>query len=138
MKVMVIVKASEQSERGLMPTPEQITEMGRYNEELVGAGIMLDGDGLRPSSKGARIDYAADGSTVTDGPFAQPKELVAGYWVWQVKDFDDAVIWARRAPFQAGDQVEIRQFAQPEDFGEAFTPEMQQQEEDLRARIEGN
>lgn len=134
MKVMVIVKASEESERGVMPTSEELNAMGKFNEELVSAGIMLDGDGLRPSSKGVRINYSADGNTVTDGPFAETKELVAGYWVWQVKDMGEAIEWARRAPFQPDDAVEIRQFMQPEDFGDALTPEMRQQEEELRAR----
>lgn len=137
MKVMVIVKASEESEKGVMPTPEQLNEMGKYNEELVNAGIMLDGDGLRPSSKGARLEFTVDGSTVIDGPFAETKELIAGYWVWQVKDMDEAIEWARRIPFKDG-SVEVRQFSTPEDFGDAFTPEMQQQEEELRARSENS
>lgn len=137
MKIMVIVKASEASENGEMPTSDELNEMGKFNEELVGAGIMLDGDGLRPSSKGARVDFEAGKPSVTDGPFAETKELVAGYWVWQVKDMDEALEWARKIPFVDG-SVEIRQFSTPEDFGEALTPELQAKEEELRARSENN
>jgi hypothetical protein len=138
MKVMVIVKASEQSEAGEMPSQELLGAMGAYNEELVEAGIMLDGDGLRASSHGVRVNFAGDGShTVTDGPFAETKELVAGYWVWQVKSMDEALEWARRMPNPADGQegsVEIRPFVTPEDFGEALTPELQQKEQELRDR----
>jgi len=137
MKIMVIVKASEASENGEMPTSDELNEMGKFNEELVSAGIMLDGDGLRPSSKGARVDFEAGKPSVTDGPFAETKELVAGYWVWQVKDMDEALEWARKIPFVDG-SVEIRQFSTPEDFGEALTPELQAKEEELRARSENN
>ena len=142
MKVMVIVKANEQSEAGEMPSEEMLTAMGAYNEELVSAGIMLDGDGLRPSSHGVRIDFAGDGSrSVTDGPFAETKELVGGYWVWQVKSMDEALEWAKRMPNPAGGQegsVEIRPFVTMEDFGDALTPELAAQEQELRDRTAGN
>ncbi len=138
MKVMVIVKATEKSEAGVMPSTELLTAMGAYNEELVNAGIMLDGDGLRPSSDGVRINFHGDGSnTVVDGPFAETKELLAGYWVWNVKSFDEALEWAKRIPNPAdGDEgtVEIRPFFTAEDFGEEFTPELRAQEEELRNR----
>ena len=137
MKVMVLVKASEESEAGVMPSETLLTEMGAFNEELVNAGVMLDGDGLRPSTKGARVNFAAGKASVTEGPFAETKELIAGYWVWQVKDMDEAIGWARRIPFE-NDSVEIRQFARPEDFGEALTPELQAREEELRRRTESN
>lgn len=138
MKVMVIVKATEQSEAGVMPSTEMLTAMGAYNEELVNAGIMLDGDGLHPSSKGVRVHFNGDGSnTVVDGPFAETKELLAGYWVWNVKTFDEAVEWAKRIPnLVDGEEssVELRPFFTTEDFGEEFTPELRAQEEELRNR----
>jgi hypothetical protein len=137
MRVMVIVKASEESEAGAMPTEQQLTEMGNFNEELVNAGVMLAGEGLLPSSRGARIDYSPSGSTVTDGPFAETKELVAGFWILQVKSLEEAIEWLKRAPFQDG-QVEIRPVAEAEDFGEEFTPELREQEARLRARSEAN
>lgn len=138
MKVMVLVKANEDSENGVMPTTEELSEMGKYNEELVSAGVMLDGDGLRPTSHGARVAFSSDGSSeVIDGPFAETKELLAGYWVWQVKSMDEAIEWARRIPFKEG-AVEVRPFFTAEDFGEEFTPELQDQEADLRARSENN
>lgn len=133
MRYMVIVKASEESERGELPTTEQLAEMGAFNEELVKAGVMLDGDGLAPSSQGARIRYDEDGkTTVIDGPFAETKELVAGYWVLQVSSREEAIEWMRKAPFR-GAEVEVRRFHEAEDFGEALTPELRQQEERLRA-----
>jgi hypothetical protein len=137
MKVMVLVKATEDSENGVMPSEQLLKEMGDFNEELVSAGIMLDGDGLRPSSQAARIEFTPEGTTVTDGPFAETKELVAGYWVWQVKSMEEAIEWVRRVPNPDRDmgQIEIRQFFSPEDFGEAFTPELQEQEQTLRDRI---
>ncbi|CAN5673953.1 YciI family protein [soil metagenome] len=133
MKVMVLVKANEDSENMVMPSTELLTEMGNYNEELVKAGIMLDGDGLRPSSQGVRVRFSGAERTVIDGPFAETKELLAGYWVWQVKSMDEAIEWLKRAPFDGGTEIEIRPFFEAADFGEAFTPELQEQEERLRA-----
>lgn len=133
MKVMVLVKANEDSENMVMPSTELLTAMGNYNEELVKAGIMLDGDGLRPSSQGVRVRFSGTERTVIDGPFAETKELLAGYWVWQVKSMDEAVEWLKRAPFDGGTEIEIRPFFEAADFGEAFTPELREQEERLRA-----
>ena len=135
MRFMVIVKATEASERGEMPSTEMLEAMGAYNEELVKAGIMLDGDGLRPSSYGARLQFDKDGNaTVLDGPFTETKELVSGYWVWEVSSREEAIEWARKAPFRGG-ELEIRQFSVPEDFGEAFTPELQDKENQLRESV---
>ena len=132
MRFMVIVKADEASERGEMPPQEMLEAMGAYNEELVKAGIMLDGDGLRPSSHGARVRFDDEGNaTVIDGPFTETKELVSGYWVFEVSSTEEAVEWARKAPFRGG-ELEIRPFSVPEDFGEAFTPELQDKENELR------
>ena len=132
MRFMVIVKATEASERGEMPSTAMLEAMGAYNEELVKAGVMLAGEGLHPSSKGARVRFDKDGnSTVTDGPFAETKELVSGYWVFEVSSKEEAVEWARKAPFRGG-ELEIRPFSVPEDFGEAFTPELQEKENELR------
>jgi hypothetical protein len=135
MRVMVIVKASKESEAGEMPTEKQLTEMGNYNEQLVKAGVMQAGDGLHPSSKGKRVRFSGHTRTVIDGPFAETKELVAGFWLWNVKSMDDAVAWLKRAPFDGGDEVEIRPLFETEDFGEELTPELRQQEERLRAQI---
>lgn len=133
MRFMVIVKATEDSEKGAMPSQEMLAAMGAYNEELVKAGIMLDGDGLRPSSHGARVRFDDEGNaTVIDGPFTETKELVSGYWVFEVSSKEEAVEWARKAPFRGG-ELEIRPFSVPEDFGEAFTPELQAKENELRA-----
>ena len=134
MRVMVMVKANDDTEAGVMPTAEELTAMGNFNEELVKAGVMLDGDGLHPSSKGVRIDYGEQPS-VTDGPFAETKELIAGYWVLQVRDMDEAVEWLKRAPFSANDTVEIRPFFEAEDFGDALTPEVKAQEDRLREQL---
>ena len=134
-RFMAIVKASPESEAGTLPTQEVLAEMGAYNEELVRAGIMLAGEGLLASAKGARINYDKDSPTVTDGPFAETKELVAGFWILQTRSLDDAVEWLKRAPFREG-EVEIRQVAETEDFGDEFTPELREQEERLRAEIE--
>ena len=132
MRFMVIVKANQDSENGVMPSEQELTEMGAYNEELVKAGVMLDGDGLRPSSYGARIRFDDKGeATVIDGPFAETKELVSGYWVFEVSSKEEAVEWARKAPFRGG-ELEIRPFSVPEDFGDAFTPELQDKENELR------
>jgi len=133
MRFMVIVKANEASERGEMPSTEMLEAMGAYNEELVKAGVLLDGDGLRPSSFGARVQFDADGNpTVIDGPFTETKELVSGYWVFEVSSREEAVEWAKKAPFRGG-ELEIRPFSTAEDFGEAFTPELQEKENQLRA-----
>ena len=140
MRVMVIVKATPESEAGQMPSTELIEAMGRYNEELVKAGIMLDGDGLKPSSKGVRVRFSGKDRTVVDGPFAETKELIAGYWIWQVQSMDEAIEWVRRCPnpMASDSDIEIRPFFEPADFGEAFTPELQQGEERLRQQIEAN
>jgi hypothetical protein len=138
MRVMVIVKATPDSEAGIMPSQELLTAMGKYNEELVNAGIMVDGDGLKPSSAGVRVHFSGDKRMVTDGPFAETKELIAGYWVWNVDSMEQAIEWVKRCPNpMTGDSdIEIRPFVEPDDFGEAFTPELREQEERLRARLE--
>jgi hypothetical protein len=133
MKVMVIVKASEQSEAGVMPDTELLTKMMKYNEQLVTAGVMLTGEGLRPSSKGKRVKFAGEQRIVTDGPFAETKELIAGFWIWKVNSIDEAVEWLKRAPFDEGAEVEIRPFHTLEDFGENLTPELKAQNERVRA-----
>ena len=135
MRVMVLVKASEESEAGVMPSQEMLTEMGKFNEELVNAGVMLAGEGLHPTSKGVRIQFPE--RKVVDGPFTETKELVAGYWLLQVKSMDEAIEWIKRAPFQEGD-VEIRPVFEADDFGEAFTPELREQEERLRSQTASN
>lgn len=133
MRVMVIVKANADSEAGVLPSTELLTEMGKYNEQLVKAGVMLAGEGLQASSKGKRVRFSPDGKrTVIDGPFAETKELIAGYWMWQVKSMDEAIEWLKRAPFTS-DEVEIRQVFEPADFGDNLTPELRAQEERLRA-----
>jgi hypothetical protein len=136
MRVMVLVKASPESEEGQMPSTEMLAEMGNYNEELVKAGVMLAGEGLMLSSRGKRVAFSGSSERrVIDGPFAESKELVAGYWVWQVKDMDEAIEWLKRAPFQEG-EVELRPIAEEEDFGEEFTPELREQERRLREQTE--
>jgi hypothetical protein len=132
---MVLVKANEESEAGVMPTEEQLNEMGRYNEELVKAGVMLAGEGLHPSSKGVRVVFSGDTPTVVDGPFAETKELIAGFWILQVKSRDEAIEWIKRAPFSDGEHLEIRQVFEAEDFGAEFTPEARAAEERLRQEI---
>jgi hypothetical protein len=139
MRVMVIVKAGKNSEAGGMPSEKLLAEMGRYNEELVKAGIMLAGDGLHPSSKGKRIKFAGSKRNVVDGPFSETKELVAGYWIWQVRSMEEAVEWARRCPDpMPGEEgeLEIRPIFEAADFGEEFTPELRAQEERLRLEVE--
>ncbi len=139
MKVMVIVKATKNSEAGVMPSEQLLTEMGKYNEELVKAGIMLAGDGLHPSVKGKRIQFSGSKRTVVDGPFTETKELIAGYWIWQVRSMDEAVEWARRCPPpMPGEEseLEIRPVFEAEDFGKELTPELRAQEERLRAEVE--
>ncbi|MEA2398298.1 MAG: hypothetical protein QOK25_1854 [Thermoleophilaceae bacterium] len=137
MRVMVLVKASPESEAGEMPGTEMLSPMTDFNEELVKAGVMLAGEGLHPSSKGARVAFSGTERKVIDGPFAETKELVAGYWVWQVKSLDEAVEWLKRAPFQEG-EVEIRPVFEADDFGDEFTPELREREAQLRAQSEAN
>ncbi|MGW6444187.1 YciI family protein [Lentzea sp. NPDC055074] len=135
MRFMVIVKANEDTENSVMPTTEELAAMGNYNEELVKAGVMLAGDGLYPSSKGARVAFDGKGSTtVIDGPFTETKELIAGFWIWELPSLQDAVEWLKKAPFQEG-EVEIRQIHGPEAFGDALTPEIQAQEDRMREQI---
>ncbi|HEX6583056.1 MAG TPA: YciI family protein [Thermoleophilaceae bacterium] len=133
---MVLVPADENSERGEMPDEKLLTEMGNFNEELVKAGVMLAGEGLHPTSKAARVRFEGDKKTVIDGPFTESKELIAGYWLWQVRDMDEAIEWIKRAPFGGGVEIEIRPVFETEDFGEAMTPELREQEERLRAQTE--
>jgi hypothetical protein len=135
MRVMVIVKADKDSEAGVMPSQEILTQMGKYNEELVKAGVMLAGEGLAPSSQGKRIRFDGKKRTVVDGPFAETKELIAGFWLWQVKSMDEATEWLKRAPFDGGTEIEIRRVFENEDFGEEFTPELRDQEDRLRAEV---
>lgn len=134
MRFMVIVKASAESESGVMPTTEMLSEMGKFNEQLVKAGIMLAGEGLQPSSKGARIKFQGGKATVTDGPFAETKELVAGFWLIQAKSKEEAIEWMSRAPFDGGNEIELRQIFEVEDFGDNATPEMRENERRLRAQ----
>ena len=134
MRFMVIVKANKDSEAGAVPSEKMLTEMGKFNEELVKAGVMLAGEGLQSSSKGARVKFSGGKTTVIDGPFAETKELVAGYWMWQVKSLEEAIEWLKRAPFE-DTEVEIRQVFEAEDFGAEFTPELREQEERLRAEM---
>ncbi len=135
MRVMVFVKASKESEAGQMPSREILTEMGKFNEELVKAGVMLAGEGLHPSSRGKRVRFSGEQRTVIDGPFAESKELIAGFWLWQVKSMDEAVEWLKRAPFGGGTEVEIRPVFESEDFGKELTPELRAQEDRLRAQM---
>ena len=135
MRVMVMVKATKDSEAGVMPSQELLTEMGKYNEELVKAGVMLAGEGLHPTSRAKRVRFSGKSRTVIDGPFTETKELVAGFWLWQVKSMDEAVEWLKRAPFDGGTEVEIRRVFEAEDFGAEFTPELREQEERLRAQV---
>ena len=135
MKFMVLVKADENTEAGAMPTEQELAEMGKFNEELVKAGVMLAGEGLHPSSKGARVRYSKEGTTVLDGPFAETKELIAGFWILDVKSREEAVEWLKRAPFQ-DTEIEIRQVFSAEDFGEAYTPELREAEERMREQVE--
>jgi len=138
MRVMVMVKATKDSEMGVMPSEELLTEMGKFNEELVKAGIMLAGEGLHPSSKGKRVRFAGTSRSVIDGPFAETKELIAGFWLWQVGSIDEAVEWVKRCPnpMLGESEIEIRPVFEAEDFGAEFTPELREQEERLRAEIE--
>jgi hypothetical protein len=138
MRFMVLVKASEESEAGVMPSEEDLAEMGKFNEELVKAGVMLAGEGLHPTSRGVRIRFSGDERTVIDGPFAETKELLAGYWVIQTRDRDEAIEWMKRAPFDGGTEIEVRQVFEEDDFGEEFTPELREQEQRIREQAEQN
>ncbi len=137
MRVMVIIKATKDSEAGVMPSTELLSAMGKYNEELVKAGIMLAGDGLKPSSKGKRVRFSGSKRTVIDGPFAETKELIAGFWIWQVRSMEEAVEWLKRCPslMPGESEVEIRPFFEVADFGENLTPELREQEERLRQEV---
>ncbi len=139
MKFMVIVKASPESEAGKMPTEKLLAEMGKYNEELVKAGVMLAGEGLHPSSTGVRVQFSGNKRTVVDGPFAETKELIAGFWLFQVKSKEEAIEWVKRCPnpMESDSEIEIRQVFEAEDFGAEFTPELRAQEERLRAQLAG-
>src|SRR5262245_7226524 len=136
MRVMVIVKASKESEAGQMPSTEILAAMGNYNEELVKAGIMKAGEGLHPTSRGKRVRFSGKDRTVLDGPFTETKELIAGFWLWQVKSMDEAVDWLKKAPFDGGTEIEIRQVFEADDFGKEFTPELRAREDRLRKEIE--
>lgn len=139
MKFMVIVKATADSEAGVMPSEEMLAAMGKYNEELVDAGIMQAGEGLHPSARGARVRFSGQDRTVVDGPFAETKELIAGFWLWKCASLQEAIDWVKRCPnpMPGPSEIEIRQVFEAEDFGEAFTPELREQEERLRQRVEG-
>ena len=137
MRVMVMVKANMDSEAGILPSKDLLTAMGKFNEELVKAGVMLAGDGLEASSKGKRVKFSGKNRAVIDGPFAETKELIAGYWLWQVRSMEEAVEWLKRAPFDGGEEVEIRRVFEAADFGESLTPELKGQEERLRKKMAG-
>jgi hypothetical protein len=136
MRFMVIVKASKESEAGVMPDTKLLAAMGKYNEELVKAGIMQAGEGLHPTSKGKRVKFSGSQRTVIDGPFAETKELIAGFWLWKAKSMNEALEWLKKAPFDGGTEIEIRQIFEAEDFGAEFTPELRAREEALRKKIE--
>jgi hypothetical protein len=139
MRFMIIIKADKNSEAGVLPSAQLLADMGKFNEELVKAGIMLAGEGLQPSSKGARVRFSGEKRIVTDGPFAETRELIAGFWIWRVKSRQEAIDWVKRCPNPMGteSEIEIRQIFEAEDFGEAFTPELREQEERLRNQIAG-
>jgi len=138
MRVMVLIKANRDSEAGVMPSQKLLEDMGKYNEELVKAGVMLAGEGLHPTSKGKRVKFSGTKRSVTDGPFAETKEVIAGFWIWKVKSMDEAVEWINRCPNPTGEEaeIELRQVFEAEDFGAEFTPELREQEERLRREIE--
>ena len=138
MRFMVLVKANKESEAGVLPDEKILTEMGKYNDELVKAGAMLAGEGLHPTSKGVRVRFSGSTRTVIDGPFTETKELIAGFWLWQCRSMDEAIEWLKRAPFDGGTEVEIRQVFEAEDFGPEFTPELREQEERQRAQMAAN
>jgi hypothetical protein len=135
MRCMVIVKANKDSEAGILPSTELLTNMGKFNEELVKAGVLLAAEGLQPSSKGKRITFTGAKPTITDGPFAETKELIAGFWLWQVRSMEEAVEWLKRSPFGPGAEIEIRPVFEAEDFGPQMTPELKEQEERLRTQV---
>ena len=137
MRCMVIVKADKDSEKGVMPSQKLLTEMGNFNEELVKAGVLLAAEGLQASSKGKRVKFSGANRTIIDGPFTETKELIAGFWLWQVRSMEEAVEWLKRAPFDGGTEVEIRQVFEVEDFGAELTPELREQEERLRKQSSG-
>ena len=136
MRVMVIVKANADTEAGRMPSTEQLAEMGKFNEALVRAGVMLAGEGLHPTSRGARVRFDGKQRTVVDGPFGEAKELIAGFWLWQVRNFDEAIEWIKRAPFDGGEEIELRPVFEADDFGDELTPELREQEARLAAQIQ--
>jgi hypothetical protein len=136
MRCLVIVKANKESEAGVMPNQKILEAMGKFNEELVKAGVMLAGEGLHPSSKGKRVKFSGGKATVTDGPFTETKELIAGFWLWQVRSMDEAIEWLKRSPFDGGAEIEVRPVFEADDFGAEFTPELRQQEERIRQQIE--
>jgi hypothetical protein len=136
MRVMVIVKASKESEAGQMPSEKELAEMGKYNEELVKAGVMLAGEGLHPTSRGKRVRFNGKDRKVVSGPFTETTELIAGFWLWQVKSMDEAIEWLKRAPFDGGTEIEVRPVFEAEDFGKEYTPELRAQDERLRTEIE--
>jgi len=138
MRFMVLVPANEESEAGVMPDAKILDAMGKFNEEMVKAGVMLAGEGLQPTSKGARLKFSGGKTTVTDGPFAESKELIAGFWLIQAKSMEEAIAWMKRAPFDGGTQIEIRQIFETEDFGAELTPELREREERLRAKAAEN
>lgn len=138
MQFMILVKADKNSEAGRMPDEKLLTKMGKYNEELAKAGVMLAGEGLHPTSKGARVKFADGKHIVTNGPFPESNDLVAGFWIWQVNSKDEAIEWVKRAPFGPGAEIEIRQVHEAEDFGEAFTPELREQEDRIAAQMAAN
>lgn len=135
MRVMVIVKANKESEAGVLPSQEILAAMGTYNEQLVKAGVMLAGEGLHSSAKGKRVKFSGGKHTITDGPFTETKELIAGFWLWQVRSMDEAVEWLKRSPFDGGTEIEIRQVFEADDFGAELTPELREQEERLRKQV---
>jgi len=136
MRVMVLVPGDKNSEAGAMPTEKDLSDMMKFNEELVKAGVMLAGEGLTPTSRGARVRFDGKKRTVIDGPFTESKEIVAGFWIWQVKSFQEALEWIKRAPFDGGVQIELRPIFEAEDFGKELTPELRAKEESLRAKVE--
>ena len=138
MRVMVIVKADKHSEAGVLPSTELLGAMTKYNEELVKAGVMQMGEGLKPTSHGKRVKFSGSNRTVTDGPFTEAKELIAGFWLWKVKSMEEAVEWLKRAPFDGGTEIELREVFEAADFGEALTPELKQKDQKLREQLQGN
>ena len=138
MRVMVIVKASKESEQGIMPSEQILADMGKYNEQLANAGVMLAGEGLHASSKGKRVRFSGRDRTVIDGPFAETKELIAGFWLIQARSMDEALEWVKRAPFDGGTEIEIRPIFEAEDFGAEFTPELRKQEDQIRETLTAN